>query len=284
MNAASSEIFAGRLIRDGACDGAFNMAADAFLATAAGNSGLPVLRLYRWRVPTLSLGYHQEIGGKVLDKCAGMDVPVVRRPTGGRAVLHDNELTYCWVLPASHPAFSRHRDDLLKSVAEVFVCAARSLHLDAELVRVTGADFNLPSGTRKASPLCFDAVSRWEVRLNGRKWIGSAQRFSTAGLLQHGSILLGASSLDAGELFGVRCASRPGFGLNIDAEKLADSIIEAFSRLHRVVWKPQAWSAGEMRTVRSMMEDYSILPAPDALPESCGGGADHRTEKHQSWS
>jgi lipoate-protein ligase A len=266
VSEASSKKYAGRLIRDGALDGAFNMAADIYLAEEARRTGWIILRLYRWQTPTLSLGFHQKVGSNVLDRCTKMGVPVVRRPTGGRAVLHDNELTYCLVLPESHPLFTNRRDDLLRSIGEVFVSAARRLNLDAELVRVgQNRDF-AGNSERKGSPLCFDAVSRWEVRLDGRKWIGSAQRFLPGVLLQHGSILLGESSLDAGELFGLKNAPEYIFGQQIENDKLADSIVEAFSDLQRINWRNRPWSIEEESVVRFRMNDHRVSAAPEVNP------------------
>jgi lipoate-protein ligase A len=175
------------LIRDGDLPGARNMARDlALLEHVVMDRSLPALRLYGWRPLCLSLGRHQEVDTAVdLDFCRHNGIDVVRRPTGGRAVLHHIELTYSVITPLA--PISHHLQDAYTSLCRPLVAACRELGIDAELT--TGeVNLNLP-GPRTAIP-CFKAPAAGEVVVGGRKLIGSAMRFHRGVILQHGAILL----------------------------------------------------------------------------------------------
>ncbi|MCY3704808.1 MAG: biotin/lipoate A/B protein ligase family protein [Gammaproteobacteria bacterium] len=161
-------------------DGAANMAVDHALAdTVEPDEGW--LRLYRWVRPTLSLGRH-EPAADVYDfaRAERLGVDVVRRPTGGRGVLHDAELTYAVVAPIA--AAGRLR----AAYAVVHAGLAAGL-------RALGADARLAAGVVPGPPragACFDATAGGEVVAGGRKLTGSAQARIGRALLQHGSVLI----------------------------------------------------------------------------------------------
>ncbi|MCX6640100.1 MAG: hypothetical protein NTW14_06415 [bacterium] len=254
----SSELIEGRLIQDGCQAGIFNMAADSLLAAFSRDTFIPVLRLYRWTNPTLSLGFHQKISVDQLNLCDQLGISVVRRPTGGRAVLHDNELTYCLTIPSEHPLLKFDRSEVQKRIGFVFVAAARQAGVHAELAR---EGFNNLSSRRKVSnsPLCFDSVSRWEVRLAGSKWIGSAQRYLPGVMLQHGSIILGRNNLDPAVVFGMAHRhDEPVFPADImdtlsalpDLEvRLRREIPEAFCREWEILWREQPFDQKEINLI-----------------------------------
>ncbi len=155
------------------------MAEDARLLEAVGAGAPPVLRFYRWARPTISLGYAQDAAAAV-DAAAAerLGVDVVRRPTGGKAVVHDDELTYAVVVPAGLlPGDVRRSYALL---AEGLVSGLRALGVDARC-----HDGSEPPG---ASALCFVAPSWHEITLDGRKLVGSAQCRRGGAVLQHGAI------------------------------------------------------------------------------------------------
>ncbi|MDE3052531.1 MAG: octanoyltransferase [Gemmatimonadota bacterium] len=161
--------------------GAANMAWDQALMARARRTGEAVLRVYAWAQPTLSLGRNQRARGAYdLDRAAARGVAIVRRPTGGRALLHHHEVTYSVTAPEAFDptlrgAYTRINDLLLR--------ALRALGVDAELAR--------PAGRTLAPGLapCFDEPSAGEVVVGGRKLVGSAQWRHDGALLQHGSIL-----------------------------------------------------------------------------------------------
>ena len=161
-------------------DGAANMAVDHALAEAV-EPDAGWLRLYRWVRPTLSLG-RNEPAAHIYDfaRAEGMGIDVVRRPTGGRGVLHDAELTYAVVAPVA--AAGRLR----AAYAVVHAGVAAGL-------RSLGADTRLAAGAAADPPragACFDATAGGEVVAGGRKLTGSAQARIGRALLQHGSVLI----------------------------------------------------------------------------------------------
>ena len=177
-----------RLILDGALPGADNMARDvAIMEAVAAGAAPPTLRLYSWAPPCLSLGRHQPTDAADLEFCRREGVDVVRRPTGGRAVLHHLERTYAVIAPLGSGPLPRHLQEAYRQVCRALVAACRSLGVEAEL---TGGEVNLSlPGPRTAVP-CFEAPAGGEVVVGGRKLIGSASRAHDGVLLQHGAILL----------------------------------------------------------------------------------------------
>jgi lipoyl(octanoyl) transferase len=167
--------------------GARNMAVDHALFESVKSGGAPVLRLYAWTPPCLSLGRNQHARGLYDEerlRRAGIDV--VRRPTGGLAVLHDHELTYCVLAPAGLLGGPRAT---YQRINAALVDALRRLGAPAGLAPPGGrAD---PRGD--AAQPCFQQPAEGEVVAHGRKLIGSAQRCEDQTVLQHGSILLGGS-------------------------------------------------------------------------------------------
>jgi lipoyl(octanoyl) transferase len=176
-----------RLIESPGAAGAWNMAVDEALLDSCtlGQGHFPCLRLYSWTPPALSLGYHQVVEGAVAEAAlAALGIDLVRRPTGGRAVLHEEEVTY-GVVAACHagvlvgPVMQSYR-----IISEALVAALRGLGLDASL-----SAGDPPGGAGLAEP-CFARRSRCEVEVEGFKVIGSVQLRRGGCLLQHGSIPL----------------------------------------------------------------------------------------------
>jgi lipoyl(octanoyl) transferase len=171
----------------GGARGALNMAIDHALLESVQRGGAPVLRLYRWDPPCLSLGRNQHARG-IYDETRLRDtgIEVVRRPTGGLAVLHDRELTYCVLVPA--PLLGGPRATY-RAINEALVAGLRALGVPARLAG-SGAG---PDPRLDATRPCFQAPAEGEVVAAGRKLVGSAQRCEAGTLLQHGSILLDGS-------------------------------------------------------------------------------------------
>jgi lipoate-protein ligase A len=171
-----------RLLRDEPRSGARNMAVDHALADALAG-GEAVFRLYRWERPTLSLGRNEPAGAYPIGALRAKGMDIVRRPTGGRAVLHDAELTYAVVAPAG--AWGPRA--AYRAVNEALAAALRSLGAPVAVSE---------GGVRALAPdagPCFRSPAAGEVVASGRKLVGSAQARVGGALLQHGSILLGGS-------------------------------------------------------------------------------------------
>lgn len=175
-----------KLIEDKPRDAAVNMAVDQFLLDLieAEKLRIPVLRTYAWKQPTLSLGYHQKWQANVnLEALQRNDVGLVRRWTGGRSVLHDDEITYAIAAPSTSPFGAR--------VTQNYRLIGQALKRFTDLGRVCGQLVleNAPDrpSYRRNIP-CFASVSASEIEAGGRKMIGSAQKLGKIGFLQHGSI------------------------------------------------------------------------------------------------
>jgi lipoate-protein ligase A len=169
------------VLLDPPMDGASNMARDHALALTL-PPGTAVLRLYRWSRPTLSFGRNEpagpfrEAGARSL-----ADVDFVRRPTGGRAVLHDRELTYAVVVPLRALGGVRAA---YRAVNRGLMNALRALGAPAELAAGTGEAAHPDAGP------CFQRAAPGEITVAGRKLVGSAQARIEGALLQHGSLLM----------------------------------------------------------------------------------------------
>lgn len=167
--------------------GPFNMALDESLMSHARDAGVWVLRVYGWSTPTLSLGRNQSArGGYDLARLAGRGVQVVRRPTGGRAILHHREVTYAVAGPAAAAGDLR---ESYRRINRLLVAALSKLGVaNAE---VAGELANERGDRARPGLLpCFDHPSIGEIIVDGRKLVGSAQWRCDGALLQHGSILV----------------------------------------------------------------------------------------------
>jgi lipoate-protein ligase A len=177
-----------RFLNSGRSDGATNMAVDeAILAGVVAGASPPTVRVYAWEPPTVSIGRSQKPGDELdLEACSARGFGVVRRPTGGRAVLHAGELTYSVVGPAGEPPLGISIAETYESIAEGLLEALSRLGVQARLATVATAS----RARGEAAPPCFASAGRFEVVVGGRKLIGSAQRRSGASVLQHGSLLM----------------------------------------------------------------------------------------------
>jgi lipoate-protein ligase A len=167
------------------------MSVDRFLLRRAEEEGgVPVLRLYSFDPPAVTVGFHQD-PGKVLD-LIGLErdgIDVVRRVTGGRALLHDREQTYSITAPLGSPWFTGPLHETFLDISAALAGALRKVGINAEISGGTRHH----TGGDMVSP-CLVSTSRYELTVKGRKIAGSAQRRTKNAFLQHGSILLGPGS------------------------------------------------------------------------------------------
>jgi lipoate-protein ligase A len=224
----------GRLLTMGASDGPTNMAVDEALARSCRD--LAILRFYNWDRPTLSLGYAQRAAEIDLVACRMASISLVRRPTGGRAVLHQHDLTYSLILPSCLPW---RKLSIAESTRRINTCLRRGLELLGVPARISlgaGHSAMFPSS------FCFSIVSQHEILVGGKKVIGSAQRRFPAALLQQGSILLdfdptGLFAFVRPEMRGAMAGSlaavgslREAMGSPPDRVEVQSAIREGFSR------------------------------------------------------
>jgi lipoyl(octanoyl) transferase len=180
-----------RFIDSGHADGFSNMAID--LALARCSRGTPVLRVYGWKPPAISLGHHQRLSDLDLEKCHRAGIDVVYRPTGGRAVLHADEVTYAVILG---PESSLHHSRILpvyERISQGILAALLQLQIPLDFERAPRPAAE--GGRSELSRLCFASSIQYEIGHAGKKMIGSAQRRFGDIVLQHGSILLGREHL-----------------------------------------------------------------------------------------
>ncbi len=187
-----------RLIRSGALSGALNMALDqALLERVAAGASPPVLRLYRWDPPAVTLGYGQRGGDVVnLAACRELGFDVVRRPTGGRAVLHRDEVTYAVIAPEQSELFPGGIAANYRVIARALQALLASFGLETELA--PGRPRAAGEGSGAEHSACFTAPAVAELVHCGRKVTGSAQKRQGGAFLQHGSVPL---DLDLEQLF-----------------------------------------------------------------------------------
>jgi lipoyl(octanoyl) transferase len=190
-----------RLLWTGYRSAAENMAVDEAILIAHSEGKVPpTIRFYGWNPPTLSIGYFQRVEKEVdLERLRKRGLDFVRRPTGGRAVLHDRELTYSIIVSESYPGMPRSVTQSYRVISNGLLEGFRQLGLQAEMVSLAD-EAEKERYASMGSAACFDSPSWYELVVEGRKVAGSAQTRQRGVILQHGSILL---DLDAELLFDV---------------------------------------------------------------------------------
>jgi lipoate-protein ligase A len=187
---------------------------EAILLSADSGGALPTLRFYGWSPPAVSLGYFQDFSKEVnLKKCRSLGIDIVRRPTGGKAVLHENEVTYSVVSPKNNPLFPDTILGTYKVISSCLVQALVAMGVNAS-IKDSGDRQNEKSSLQS---LCFSEPSRFEILVDGRKICGSAQVRAKNAFLQHGSLLV---SFDAERAVQVLC---PDPAPNL-SDKLGNSV------------------------------------------------------------
>jgi len=162
-----------------------NMAIDeALLDYHILNDTLPILRIYKWIRPTLSIGRNQNTSEINFEKCKEFEIDVVRRPTGGKAVLHDGEITYSFVASKKH-GFSEKILESYMQISQALVSGLKDINkdLDLSLGKIKTKEYMKNS-------LCFASSTIADINYLGLKIVGSAQLRRETSLLQHGSILI----------------------------------------------------------------------------------------------
>jgi lipoate-protein ligase A len=254
-----------RLVRSDAADGATNMSLDeAVLEQVTAGLSPPTLRLYRWTPPALSLGYAQPAADVDLPGLRRLGWDLVRRPTGGRAILHADELTYAVIAPDDNPHVAGGVLASYQHLSRALLSALEILGLDVD-VRSGSA---VSAGDR-SNPVCFEVPSAYELTASGKKIVGSAQLRRKGGVLQHGSFPLqgditricsalrfdGVASRAAAA---ARVAARAGTasdlaGRSIAWEEAADAFEHGFQQGLGINLVPDVLTAGEQDAARDMV-------------------------------
>lgn len=191
MNDAQSKIW--RLISDPPRSGAENMAIDEWLLRHLNEHVRPqtVVRFYEWKRPTLSLGQHQKVEQAAdVEFCRDHQIDIVYRPTGGRAVLHDRELTYAVISNDQETFASSSILGTYQRLATALCRGLRRIGVNAVLADAPTHALETPVNPILVKHPCFNSPSRYELMVGQRKLIGSAQKRLQRSFLQHGSLLL----------------------------------------------------------------------------------------------
>ncbi len=204
-----------QFLTTGYSTGAKNMAFDVALATRLlEEPGPNTVRLYGWSPPAISLGWNQSQEALDVARAQAAGIDVVRRPTGGRAILHSDEATYSVVMVTSPKSVL----EVYNRISQALVVGLRTLGVDAVLER---SQVHFPSEYRQGSSVaCFSSSARHEITVGSRKLVGSAQRRyarpdGNEVVLQHGSILLGPDHRRIAEFLSAR------------ESRVAESVVQA---------------------------------------------------------
>lgn len=262
-----------RLVIDAEADGPWNMGVDEALLASAVAAGRATLRFYRWRGPWLSLGYGQRVPAPQLAACAAAGVGVVRRVTGGSAVLHGADLTYAVAAPEGllpsglHASYQRLGAALRGGLLALGVAAEHA---------------PTPEGAGAAGFDCFARTAGHELCVGGRKLVGSAQRRAGGGVLQHGSIRLAPDSARARAAAGLAtgvATSLQEVGCGCSLEQLIEACTAAFGDVLEVELTPGALGPEELARARRRGCEPPATAVTDArtphgAPQECISLAD----------
>lgn len=189
-----------RFISSGKSSPAYNMAMDEAILTAhSEGKAPPTVRFYGWEPASLSIGYFQKSSEIDFERLEAEGIGFVRRPTGGRAVLHDQELTYSIIVSEQYPGIPRSVTEAYRVLSSGLLFGFRKLGLAAEMVQLESEEEKAKYESM-GSAACFDSPSWYELVVEGRKIAGSAQTRAKGVVLQHGSLL---QELDSEQLFGL---------------------------------------------------------------------------------
>lgn len=240
-----------RLILDPPLPGKENMERDLEIMEEVSTGDCPpTLRLYRWSPPAVSLGYFQDENEVVdLTACRESGIDVVRRPTGGRAVLHQHDLTYSIIVPEAHPFINRGGVmGAYRGISRGIVTAFNLLGIVASIAPEEETRAGLTPGS------CFDTTSAYEVQVDGKKVVGSAQLRRDGIVLQHGAIIFklptdlyrkvlksdcrlvrSESKMELGE----KAAGFHDLGYDISYERMIRALVKGFSMVIPAVFTSQ---------------------------------------------
>jgi lipoyl(octanoyl) transferase len=266
-----------RLLIDPPANGATNMARDeAILSSHAAGTAQPTLRLYRWSPASLSLGRFQRADAIDQAACARAGVAMVRRPSGGRALLHDADLTYAIIARADHALFGDQSIlATYRQISLALLAGLRRLGVVAELTPMTNDERRTTKDqssaisslvvrpSSRSSAACFDTPAAYELTVAGRKLVGSAQMRRAGSILQHGAIpllphadrlaaLLHHSPNDLGTKM---IALDQAAGRRIKFDELADALIAGFRDAWGIRFEDGALSEHEQREEQRLIAE-----------------------------
>jgi lipoyl(octanoyl) transferase len=249
-----------RFIDTGRGSAAYNMALDEAISLSVKKEAAPpTLRLYGWAAPSVTIGYFQKISEIDVDYCMLNDIPVVRRITGGRAILHADEITYSFSV-RTKGQFSGGLIESYRRISAAFHQAFIKAGISPELI-LNSRTRRLSSQRGVTSPLCFESASYGELTIQGMKVIGSAQKRWSDGLLQQGSIPFFLDREEIGRVFGLTNTTGTMAGLtaivpDLDAEQFKNAVRLSFEETFNIQWSLSPLSKEELSLAQVLEEKY----------------------------
>lgn len=254
-----------RLLPSQPADGYSHMALDqALLESALSGDFAPTLRFLKWSPPALSIGRFQDIRDIELEACADENIDVVRRPTGGKCILHMDDFTYSLVLPPGYD-LPQNIVEAYTVICEGILAAVKRLGLQAVIQSRESGDYSQAKGA------CFAASTQADLEYKGRKICGSAQMRRRGAVLQHGSILLRDRSQllyrllrfdseeqrrESLEKYRRRCVPLSAVACEVTWREMAQSFVAGFSECFEVHVEKGELSPGEEAIWHRLREVY----------------------------
>jgi lipoate-protein ligase A len=250
------------------------MAVDEAILEAVGRQEAPpTLRLYAWTPPCLSLGYAQPCTDVDRTSLQLQGWDLVRRPTGGRAILHTDELTYAVIGPLADPRLAGSVLESYQRLSQALLRALHALSIPARALEKPGGNGN-PTAQ---NPVCFEVPSNYEITANGKKLIGSAQARRRDTLLQHGSLPLCGDlaritqalsfpdgqtrASAAGRLLNRATTVDDILGSRVSWETAAQAVSAAFEDVLNLDLSPAELSPAEANRARELVREKYAHPA-----------------------
>lgn len=259
-----------RLLVQPGLAGDWHMAADSVIAGLIGGGKVPsTVRVYNWLPETISLGYHQNQDEIDLEACRRDEVKVVRRPTGGRAIYHSDEITYAAIFPRTSRVYNSQLLACYANVSRVLKAALEEFPIRIDDFQAAGS-----SGTYGGSPVCFSDALSYELTIDGKKIVGSAQRRWPDRVLQHGSILLGNShqkladylhlppeqkAIEKSKLLNSTACVKDVYPLSISLPQFAEALRKSFFRLFKIDLIPGELTSEELEKIEKNREKFRIV-------------------------
>jgi len=254
--------------------GSWNMALDeAILEHIGRGESIPTLRLYAWEPACLSLGYAQPFADVDTSQLKEHGWEVVRRMTGGRAILHTDELTYSIIAPSNEPSVEGSVLESYNRIAQALLAALQSLEIPVE------AKEGKANNAEALNPVCFEVPSTYEITVDGKKLIGSAQARKKDGVLQHGSLPL------TGDL--ARICQALVFENESARETASKRLLEKATTVESALGREISWEAAALAYVLAFEAQLGLIFERQELSESESKRADELVREkydHPSWT
>tara|TARA_B100000700_G_scaffold298210_1_gene363859 strand:+ start:297 stop:1121 length:825 start_codon:yes stop_codon:yes gene_type:complete len=262
-----------RLILDIPRSGSFNMAADQFLLESFIYNSKPVFRIYEWETPTISIGRNEVLDqGINLLECENLGIPVIRRITGGQAVLHGFDITYSFVGSIFNSKFSGNVLENYRYISKGFYKFFKELGLNPEYYNNKRQIKNLDNH------ICFAVPSNYEILVEGKKIIGNAQKVKKIDILnnsskrvflQHGSILLNNSFYLISKIFpniNIKYLTRKIHSLEsigvfprVSKNKIKELIYKSFQENFDLEWEYKFWNDEELSSISNYEKKFKSI-------------------------